>query len=267
MQSAPPGPALGVRLLGPAPRKPPGFGRARRVRPAPASRTVACDVLVVGSAVGRLAAAATAAVHGLQATVAEKAPQVGGTTALSGGFLRVPNNLVSRRDGVVDGVEAERSYLGHEAGSHFNAESVDAFLAHRPQAVEFIETRTALQFHADSAFSGCHHTAPGGTRPGWRGRRWAARRGVRPPAPRRSRSPARGTFRPAAATQADPRAFSPRRGARRRGSPRPTARSRAARTWRSPAARRRGCRRPARPCAGAPRDRPGPPPPRPASAG
>lgn len=127
------------------------------------SGTVSCDVLVVGSGAGGLAAAAAAAAHGLEVIVAEKDRYVGGTTALSGGFLWVPNNPVSLRDGVQDSVEAARTYLRHEAGNHFNAECVDAFLAHGPEAVAFFESRTALQFEAASAFSDYHPAAPGGT--------------------------------------------------------------------------------------------------------
>jgi succinate dehydrogenase/fumarate reductase flavoprotein subunit len=126
-------------------------------------RTVACDVLVVGSGAAGLAAATAAAALGLETIVAEKDRFVGGTTALSGGFLWVPNNPVSQRDGVRDSVEAARTYLRHEAGNHFNAENVDAFLAKGPEAVAFFERETALQFDAASAFSDYHPLAPGGT--------------------------------------------------------------------------------------------------------
>jgi succinate dehydrogenase/fumarate reductase flavoprotein subunit len=126
------------------------------------TKTVECDVLVVGSGAGGFAAAVTAASHGLTVILAEKAEFVGGTTAFSGGFLWVPNNPVSRRDGIEDSVEEARTYLRHEAGNHFNAECVDAFLNHGPDAVAFFETRTAVTFEAASAFSDYHPTAPGG---------------------------------------------------------------------------------------------------------
>jgi succinate dehydrogenase/fumarate reductase flavoprotein subunit len=127
------------------------------------SKTLNCDVLVVGSGAGGLAAATVAAAHGLEVIVAEKDRHVGGTTALSGGFMWIPNNPVSVRDGVADSADAARTYLRHEAGNHFNAECVDAFLANGPKAVEFFESKTALQFEAASAFSDYHPTAPGGT--------------------------------------------------------------------------------------------------------
>ena len=126
------------------------------------TRSVTCDVLVVGSGAGGLAAAVAAARQGLAVIVAEKDRFVGGTTALSGGFLWIPGNPVSARDGVQDSAEAARTYLRHEAGNHFNADCVDAFLAHGPQAVAFFERETALQFEPASAFSDYHPTAPGG---------------------------------------------------------------------------------------------------------
>lgn len=130
-------------------------------------KQVECDVLVVGSGAGGLAAAVTAAANGLKVVVAEKASWVGGTTALSGGFMWVPNNPVSKRDGIEDSVEEARTYLKHEAGNHFNADCVDAFLAKGPEAITFFDTNTMVQFEPASAFSDYHPTAPGG-RPGGR---------------------------------------------------------------------------------------------------
>ncbi len=50
------------------------------------TKTVTCDVLVVGSGAGGLATALTARHHGLEVIVAEKESVFGGTTARSGGW-------------------------------------------------------------------------------------------------------------------------------------------------------------------------------------
>ncbi len=124
--------------------------------------SVECDVLVVGSGAGGLATAVAAALHGLDVIVAEKDRYVGGTTALSGGFMWIPCAPVSQRAGVVDTLDAAREYLRDQAGNFFNAECVDAFLDNGAAATAFFESRTALQFEAASAFSDYHPDAPGG---------------------------------------------------------------------------------------------------------
>ncbi|WP_315833715.1 FAD-dependent oxidoreductase [Bradyrhizobium prioriisuperbiae] len=131
------------------------------------AKTVTCDVLVVGSGAGGLATAVAAQARGLKVILAEKDKWVGGTTAVSGGFMWVPNNPISKADGIEDTVDAARTYLRHEAGNHFNAENVEAFLQQGPEAIDFFHSKTALQFEPASAFSDYHPDAPGG-RPGGR---------------------------------------------------------------------------------------------------
>ena len=126
-----------------------------------------CDVLVVGSGAGGLSAAVTAAKRGLRVLVAEKAPVYGGTTARSGGWLWVPCSPQARAAGVQDSAEAARTYLQHEAGNHFDAARVDAFLANGPRMVEFMEAETEVRFELGPQFSDYHPDAPGGT-PGGR---------------------------------------------------------------------------------------------------
>ncbi|WP_372350417.1 FAD-binding protein [Streptomyces sp. KL116D] len=55
------------------------------------------DLVVVGSGGGSLCAALTARRGGLQPLVLEKTDVVGGSTAMSGGIIWLPNNPVSRR--------------------------------------------------------------------------------------------------------------------------------------------------------------------------
>ncbi|MCB1486334.1 MAG: FAD-binding protein [Bauldia sp.] len=121
-----------------------------------------CDVLIAGSGAGGLATATVAASHGLKVILVEKDRYVGGTTALSGGFMWLPGNPVSRRVGVSDSVDEARIYLQHEAGNHFHPEVVDAFLDAIPDAVTFYETRTALAFDPAPEFPDYHPQAPGG---------------------------------------------------------------------------------------------------------
>ncbi len=132
-----------------------------------AAETYDCDVLVVGTGAGGLSAAVTARKLGLDALLVEKDAQYGGTTARSGGWLWIPCSPLARREGVDDSLEAARTYLRHEAGNHFDAERVDAFLRHGPEMVAFFERETAMRFVLGPAFADYHPDAPGGT-PGGR---------------------------------------------------------------------------------------------------
>jgi len=125
-------------------------------------KTHFCDVLVVGSGAGGLSAAVTAAHRNLNVLVVEKEPVFGGTTARSGGWMWIPGNAPAKREGVVDSAAKARTYLEHEAGAHFDAARVDAFLDNGPKAVDFFETQTALQFDLGPTFADYHPDAPGG---------------------------------------------------------------------------------------------------------
>lgn len=120
-----------------------------------------CDVLVIGSGAGGLAAALTARLHGLDVLVVEKESVVGGTTAWSGGWLWIPGNGVAAREGVNDSVADARTYLEHELGSRFDAAKVDAFLANGPRMVEFFERRTAVRWVPGLATPDFHPEFPG----------------------------------------------------------------------------------------------------------
>jgi succinate dehydrogenase/fumarate reductase flavoprotein subunit len=127
----------------------------------------ACDVLVAGSGAGGLAAAVTARKAGLEVVVAEKEAAFGGTTALSGGWLWIPNHPMQKEIGVQDSIEDAATYLLHEAGEKFDPERVNAFLSAGPRMVEYFTRETAVKFDASATFSDYHPDAPGG-RPGGR---------------------------------------------------------------------------------------------------
>ncbi|WP_207483907.1 FAD-dependent oxidoreductase [Arenibaculum pallidiluteum] len=129
------------------------------------SAIVRCDVLVAGSGAGGMAAAVAARLHGLDVIVAEKEALFGGTTAISGGGLWLPNSSLARGLGAEDSPEAVRTYLEHEVGNRLDADLADAFIAAAPRMVDFFQSRTAVQFLAAPGFPDYHPTAPG-SRPG-----------------------------------------------------------------------------------------------------
>jgi succinate dehydrogenase/fumarate reductase flavoprotein subunit len=135
--------------------------------PIPSAETVACDLLIAGSGASGMAAAIVAAKNGLKVIVVEKEAVFGGTTALSGGYLWVPNNPVSLAAGVQDSKDAARDYMRHEAGNQYDEARVEAFLDAGPKMIAFMHEHTEVRFEAAPAFSDYHPDAPGGT-PGGR---------------------------------------------------------------------------------------------------
>lgn len=73
----------------------------------------AYDFLIVGSGAGALVAAVTAKTAGLRPLVVEKTDLVGGSTALSGGILWLPDNPLMAREHIADSREASLTYLAN----------------------------------------------------------------------------------------------------------------------------------------------------------
>jgi succinate dehydrogenase/fumarate reductase flavoprotein subunit len=122
---------------------------------------VTCDVLVIGSGAAGLAAAVTAAWHGLKVIVVEKDAVLGGATAWSGGWMWVPRNPLAQRAGIREDVSAPRRYLEHELGEHFDPVMIDAFLEAAPNMVAFFEQHTSLQFADGNGIADIHGDSPG----------------------------------------------------------------------------------------------------------
>jgi len=74
---------------------------------------IECDVLIVGSGIGGLTAAIAARMSGLKPLLVEKLHQIGGSSALSGGVLWLPNNPLMVREKILDSREAALTYLAN----------------------------------------------------------------------------------------------------------------------------------------------------------
>ncbi len=120
-----------------------------------------CDLLVVGSGASGLAAAVTAAFHGLKVIVVEKDATFGGATAWSGGWMWVPGNPLAKRAGINEDPQQPRTYLKNELGDRYDAARVDAFLDNCGPMVAFFEEHTALQFSEGNGIPDVHGNVAG----------------------------------------------------------------------------------------------------------
>lgn len=122
--------------------------------------SLSCDLLVIGSGAGGLAAAVTAAHLGLKVIVAEKDPQYGGTTAWSGGWMWLPRNPLAVAAGINEPIEEPLAYLRHELGERFDEARARAFLEAAPAMVDFFRSQTALRFIDGNAIPDFHGRTP-----------------------------------------------------------------------------------------------------------
>jgi 3-oxosteroid 1-dehydrogenase len=100
------------------------------------------DVVVVGSGGGGLTAALTAALEGLRVVVVEKTPYYGGTTAVSGGGIWIPNNLHQVKAGTSDTPEKAGLFLRTILGDRVSAARQDTYLRCGPEMVAELHDRT-----------------------------------------------------------------------------------------------------------------------------
>ncbi|SQE00491.1 3-oxosteroid 1-dehydrogenase [Parafrankia sp. Ea1.12] len=94
-----------------------------------ASYDHAVDVVVVGSG-GGLCGAVAAAASGLDTLVIEKQSMIGGSTAMSGGVLWLPDNPLMQADGVPDSLEDALAYFESVVGDVGPASSRERRLAY-----------------------------------------------------------------------------------------------------------------------------------------
>ncbi|AJF68910.1 FAD-dependent oxidoreductase [Streptomyces vietnamensis] len=120
------------------------------------------DVVVVGSGAAGMAAAITARLRGLTALVLEKTDVYGGSTALSGGAIWVPDNFHLDEAGLGDTPEKARAYLDATVGDRVTAERKDAYVTHGPRMVREFHDRTDVRFVYTPGYSDYYPERLGG---------------------------------------------------------------------------------------------------------
>lgn len=122
------------------------------------------DVIVVGSGAGAMLAACRAHDHGLSVLVVEKSDKYGGTSAISGGAIWIPNNSQIRGK---DTPEEALTYLKAATRGLVSEERIHAYLESAPKMVEYINEKMMLQYSACHRYPDYYQHLPG-AKPGGR---------------------------------------------------------------------------------------------------
>src|SRR3954469_12467145 len=131
------------------------------------AKAVETDVLVVGSGGAGLAAALAAKQGGAEVLLVEKSQKVGGTTAVSGGVMWIPNNHHMKAAGIADSREEARTYVRRLADGRSSDALIDTYLDESPAMLRFIEEVTPLKFTALPRYPD-YHPEFDGAKPGGR---------------------------------------------------------------------------------------------------
>lgn len=124
------------------------------------------DLIVVGSGGGGLLAAIRAADHGLSVLVVEKAAQLGGTTALSGGGIWIPCNHDQPNAGVQDSFEDAFTYVRACARGLSSDERILAYLESAPLMADYL-AEIGVPYRCVPLYADYYQSLPG-SRPGGR---------------------------------------------------------------------------------------------------
>lgn len=125
------------------------------------------DVVVLGSGAAGLSAALSAAVSGATVALVEKAPTVGGTTAVSGGIVWIPVHNRRVNGAPLDG-ESAMTYLRSMSIGLIDDERTAAFVDRGGAALDFIEAHAPVRFTVVDDFPDYHPELPGGRPEGGR---------------------------------------------------------------------------------------------------
>lgn len=120
------------------------------------------DVVVVGSGAAALAAALAAARNGAQVTVLERAPHLGGTTAISGGVAWLPCSRVALDAGVDDSPAAALEYLRALGRGDFDDELTTTFVDDAARVAQVIEDHSPLSWRLLPDWPDYQAQLPGG---------------------------------------------------------------------------------------------------------
>ncbi|MEM7094448.1 MAG: FAD-dependent oxidoreductase [Actinomycetota bacterium] len=126
------------------------------------------DVVVLGTGAAGLVAAIAATDHGASVGVYEKADLMGGTTAMSGGIVWMPNNHLQAEHGIEDSRRGALDYLESLSLGQIDSDMAAMFVDEGPTAIRHLDERTPCAFHLLPEYPDYHPEHPGGLGAGGR---------------------------------------------------------------------------------------------------
>ena len=115
------------------------------------------DVIVIGSGAGGMTTALMAHDLGLKTIILEKSHQYGGSSAMSGGAIWIPNNHLMAGVGISDSEAEGLTYLKHIVGDRTATERLEAYIEQGPKMVKYLAEKSDLLF--DSVAKYCDYYA------------------------------------------------------------------------------------------------------------
>ncbi|RMF21791.1 MAG: FAD-binding protein [Deltaproteobacteria bacterium] len=125
------------------------------------------DVLIVGSGAGAMVTALSVYEHGGQPLLIEKSSQYGGSSAMSGGGLWIPNNHLMPSVGISDSPEEALEYMRATTRGLVPEERLQAYVEEAPKMARFLTDRTRVELVALAEYPDYYQDAPG-SKPGGR---------------------------------------------------------------------------------------------------
>ncbi|HJV27672.1 MAG TPA: FAD-binding protein [Aromatoleum sp.] len=121
----------------------------------------AFDVIVVGSGAGAMTAAVFAADYGLSVLVVEKSDRYGGTSAISGGGIWIPNNPHFAAIGGRDSRGQALDYLKAATAGRVDESRLQAYIDHAPKMIEQLERNSRVRYAVAPKYPDYYPHLPG----------------------------------------------------------------------------------------------------------
>ncbi|QHG65598.1 FAD-binding protein [Pseudomonas putida] len=119
------------------------------------------DVIVVGSGAGAMTSAVFLADQGFSVLVLEKSDKFGGTSAISGGGIWIPNNHYFARQGGNDSLEQARRYLDAAAAGQVDPARLEAYLDNAPKMIEALTRCSRVRYAVAAKYPDYYPHLPG----------------------------------------------------------------------------------------------------------